>query len=454
MNNKAFTLVELIVVITIIAILGTIAFVSFQNYSSQARDTKTISDLNNAHKKVALFKLESGFAPTPDNSTEVLAWAWNIITFQWEFWENVKRILDYGEVITDSEGNNYKYATNGKNTLFSLIGFLETPSAQNLLYSSSFADNSKKFLKFKWDDILVILDENNEFLADDVLDLQQSNAVAYIGKHEQVTDNSSGKSVVINIPQRIIKNLPQDRLVIETSFSSCKEILDNGKSLWTGPYSIILNKKSYNVYCDMETDWGGWTLASTFDTDGGGNWSFSASNNLWNWTNDTLFWEQNVTNPYKNIEQKYIAYTDIIANDINFVRASDQKNLLQTKNCNINSTIKNLFLNKAWQTDNPIPLCGLDKIVTDKSFDHTFYNSTAGSKSATNFWALSIKVSDASAGNIFDDNALITTTNWDVGYIGWIQTKWDTGAYKWVSDGDGDWNNPSQSNYAILMYIR
>jgi prepilin-type N-terminal cleavage/methylation domain-containing protein len=75
MNKKAFTLVELIVVITIIAILGTISFVSFQNYASTARDAKVISDLNNANKKLALFKIESGFVPKPDNAVEVIAGA-------------------------------------------------------------------------------------------------------------------------------------------------------------------------------------------------------------------------------------------------------------------------------------------------------------------------------------------------------------------------------------------
>lgn len=43
--KKWFTLVELIVVITILAILGTIAFISLQWYSSDARNSKRVSDL-------------------------------------------------------------------------------------------------------------------------------------------------------------------------------------------------------------------------------------------------------------------------------------------------------------------------------------------------------------------------------------------------------------------------
>ena len=44
-TQKAFTLVELIVVITILAILGTIAFISLQGYSADARNTKRVNDL-------------------------------------------------------------------------------------------------------------------------------------------------------------------------------------------------------------------------------------------------------------------------------------------------------------------------------------------------------------------------------------------------------------------------
>lgn len=45
-NTKWFTLVELIIVITILAVLGTIGLVSYQWFTSDARDSKRVSDIS------------------------------------------------------------------------------------------------------------------------------------------------------------------------------------------------------------------------------------------------------------------------------------------------------------------------------------------------------------------------------------------------------------------------
>ena len=317
MNKKAFTLVELIVVITIIAILGTIAFVSFQNYSSQARDTKTISDLNNAHKKVALFKLESGFAPTPDNSTEVLAWAWNIITFQWEFWENVKRILDYGEVITDSEGSNYKYATNKTSTEYSFIGFLESPTAQTLM-PTTFADTTSKFLITKGDDIVTILDENNKFIAWDLLNTP-INSQTYLWKKKL---QSQG-------------NRP--------TFSSCKEILDLGVGTSDWIYPVELNSTIKNVYCDMTTDEGGWTLAYQYNGNATENDLFANESAFWDISDINTTEAKLSTEDMKAIMQnnKELRFQSTTKNNTFFMKYSDISTLSMNVQHSYNISIRN-----------------------------------------------------------------------------------------------------------------
>jgi prepilin-type N-terminal cleavage/methylation domain-containing protein len=77
-TNKAFTLVELIVVITILAILGTIAFISLQGYSSDARNSKRISDLGNIQSAITLKGVEgvplmSFVTENDDNPMDLIA---------------------------------------------------------------------------------------------------------------------------------------------------------------------------------------------------------------------------------------------------------------------------------------------------------------------------------------------------------------------------------------------
>ncbi len=72
-NNKAFTLVELIVVITILAVLATVAFISFQGYTSSSRDSVRLTDLKNISKSFEVSKTRWIDFPLPDKKIDISA---------------------------------------------------------------------------------------------------------------------------------------------------------------------------------------------------------------------------------------------------------------------------------------------------------------------------------------------------------------------------------------------
>jgi len=119
MKNKAFTLVELLVVITILWILSSVAFVSYMWYSENTRDSARISNLVKLEKSLETRKAKAGEYPTPDDATEV-TYLWKTIftqgtlgtrtkkhlKFQSE-WMDPKYEADYTYSVT-SDGNRFE----------------------------------------------------------------------------------------------------------------------------------------------------------------------------------------------------------------------------------------------------------------------------------------------------------------------------------------------------------
>ena len=120
-QNKAFTLVELIVVITILAILWTIAFISLQNYTSNARDWVRISDINNIKQNLGIFITEKWFYPTSDNWTQI-TYSWSTAWTQWTVWDNVTtNLINLSKKPTDPLSNNeYTYSVANNNVEYQL----------------------------------------------------------------------------------------------------------------------------------------------------------------------------------------------------------------------------------------------------------------------------------------------------------------------------------------------
>ncbi len=124
---KAFTLVELIVVITILAILGTIWFIAYSGYSSQARDSVRVWDLQSMKSSLELYQLDSWKYPLPSDWVNI-TYSWTTVWNQWTFWEKVKTNVWNISIIpkdplTDKE---YTYSTLSYWNEFELWWMLES----------------------------------------------------------------------------------------------------------------------------------------------------------------------------------------------------------------------------------------------------------------------------------------------------------------------------------------
>ncbi len=127
-NKQAFTLVELIVVITILAILWTIAFISLQWYSSSARDSKRISDVQNIKKSLELFSLNTWKYPQPDNYSTISYWTQDL-RYQWIVWDQIATNLSRNlnekplDPLTETE---YTYSTTYSQTEYEILSIYES----------------------------------------------------------------------------------------------------------------------------------------------------------------------------------------------------------------------------------------------------------------------------------------------------------------------------------------
>lgn len=87
-KNKAFTLIELIVVITILAILWTIWFLSFRWYNSNARDSVRKTDIASIWTSLEIFDIKTWFFPEPASGSLITYSWWLLAWTQWTFSEN------------------------------------------------------------------------------------------------------------------------------------------------------------------------------------------------------------------------------------------------------------------------------------------------------------------------------------------------------------------------------
>ncbi len=264
-RTKAFTLVELIVVITILSILGTIGFISIQGYSSSARDSSRISNLVNLHKWLTIFQTVGWNYPMPESPITITA-SGTTIGYQGFAKDQVANIAKLSAGSTKDPLDptiSTTYATNALQTKMQLMAFLEDGSKVTALLTTTTnaATNTTYATRSpitKWDTLGILLGTGTTLNQP----VQELLTATFTGI--DVVSTSTGYTAVFSKTSTISGT--GSTLAQINPTSSCKRILESGLSKGDGTYTINPEATSFQVYCDMTTDGGGWTLIANWNT--------------------------------------------------------------------------------------------------------------------------------------------------------------------------------------------
>ncbi|NUJ97795.1 hypothetical protein HGA92_03360 [Candidatus Gracilibacteria bacterium] len=257
----AFTIVELIVVITILVILSTIGFVSYQGFSISARDSNRVTQASNISEALESYKINKTL-PTPENNVRIESNGVPI-GYQGYFGEDCLASISYGKGGKDPKDNNYfTYYVNGDN--YEILVYLEKGELTFLpqTYASSI-NYSKRIMRVYGDKLGILTDINNT-------PIQEITSITASGKLDIATTTATYKAILTDS-----ENVTGSGTVLISTLpkGNCKRIKELKGASQDGVYSISpTGTGTFDVYCDMVTDGGGWTLIG-YKTSGQSTWN-------------------------------------------------------------------------------------------------------------------------------------------------------------------------------------
>jgi len=278
LKTPAFTLVELIVVITIVGILSTIGFVSYSNYLKWARDSNRYSQLTKLSDSLQVYATQKSL-PLPDNYVEITAsGASNVIAYQGYIWSDVLETIDYTNGWKDPKDDTFYtyYITKDRKSL-QLMALMEEAGsvAQNTFSNNTFAaDYSSRYPKVYGRKLWVLTE------VDTNTPVQELSSILAGSGYLDIVNTSNEYNATISNDKNDNITWTWASLISVNPEASCKRIKQTWGSKWNWIYAISPLWENLQVYCDMETDWGGWTLIARSVV--GGTWNFWWLQKAWN----------------------------------------------------------------------------------------------------------------------------------------------------------------------------
>ena len=278
-KRKAFTLVELIVVVTILAVLATIWFVSYSSYLVWVRDTNRISQLVSISDGLQLYSTRNNL-PLPDDNVEIYVEDTpedTLIAYQWKVWANVLETIDFTKGWVDPrDGEYFSYYLTRDRKKYQLMAFLEDDESNLTSWvfeETRAASYENRVPTVAWKKLWILTTLENTPVEDDgttvILSDTTDEFIAHIDSETQIVGATTES------PLQYMGEIAVSWWVGK----SCKTLMDrNGALRWkNGTY--VIDPEWWNpfpVYCDMSTDWGGWTRLSLLTREWGSNQGWSS----------------------------------------------------------------------------------------------------------------------------------------------------------------------------------
>lgn len=255
MNTKGFTLVELVIIATILIILWVVGVIMFQRNLTDVRDTTRIVDLKNIYESMNSYTWRNNIWLYPNNGI-TLKKSTLAVAYQWELSQNIADQIQIDGNITDPlTGEYYNFFIDKNFNNLQFLWYLENPE-----YTNNIFDNFEFFPYFQWSD-------NGAFFIDKFTeksahyDWEDVDISSVWNDYFVVLNNSE----IISSSESLTQNID---IILDTGIHfSCNELLSNNKNL-KGKNGVYIVKQWQNyveVYCDMTTDWGWWTVSTMHD---------------------------------------------------------------------------------------------------------------------------------------------------------------------------------------------